>query len=393
MTEDTANAMHGRKSLRVLIAEDEFLVGTLLEESLLERGHLVVKLCSSYRSLEEACRTLHFDVAVLDINLAGKMVFPIAQMLYADRKAFILVTGYGSQSIPESLRRVKIVAKPCSFDLVEKEMLHAYKSCSAAADEASQYPTLTLGDLLYSKCEALQQEAEWVKLVRSVADGDQNALLALYDRACDVVFTLAQRICLDYDAAEEITLNVFADAIQLASAFNEVNETVVAWMMNLTRGHAIPHIQRSTVAKSESGKDVLRPAPALRARLAQRLDADPRLAIPLAWSPGWEDVAPGIECKLLADDPERSRVSMLVRLAPDASYPPHIHAGPEKLHLLDGELWINDTKLVPGDYNCGSPGGRDDRVWSPTGCTCVLVTSSKDILRPGTPERQTSSSA
>src|SRR5258706_9123166 len=91
-------------------------------------------------------------------------------------------------------------------------------------------------------------------------------------------------------------------------------------------------------------------------------------------------VAPGIECKLLATDTERHRVSMLVRLAPGASYPAHTHAGVEELHLLDGELWIDARKLFPGDYNYGAPGAGDERVWSETGCTCVLVTSTKDIL-------------
>jgi anti-sigma factor ChrR (cupin superfamily) len=72
---------------------------------------------------------------------------------------------------------------------------------------------------------------------------------------------------------------------------------------------------------------------------------------------------------------------MLVRLAPGASYPAHTHAGVEELHLLDGELWIDERKLVPGDYNYGAPGACDERVWSETGCTCVLVTSTKDVLR------------
>ena len=57
------------------------------------------------------------------------------------------------------------------------------------------------------------------------------------------------------------------------------------------------------------------------------------------------------------------------------------HAGDEELHLLDGELWIDEHKLFPGDYNYGAPGAGDDRVWSETGCTCVLVTSTKDTLR------------
>src|SRR5258707_11731107 len=62
-------------------------------------------------------------------------------------------------------------------------------------------------------------------------------------------------------------------------------------------------------------------------------------------------------------------VSMLVRLTPGASYPAHTHAGVEELHLLDGELWIDGRKLVPGDYNYGAPGTGDERVWSETGCS------------------------
>jgi anti-sigma factor ChrR (cupin superfamily) len=132
--------------------------------------------------------------------------------------------------------------------------------------------------------------------------------------------------------------------------------------------------------------DVLRPTTSLQERLAHRIAEDtgkaPVPPPPQQWSePEWEQVAPGIECKLLADDAERHRVSMLVRLAPGASYPPHTHAGVEELHLLDGELWINGRRLVPGDYNYGAPGALDESVWSETGCTCVLVTSTEDTLR------------
>jgi hypothetical protein len=34
----------------------------------------------------------------------------------------------------------------------------------------------------------------------------------------------------------------------------------------------------------------------------------------------------------------------------------------------------------PGDYNYGAPGAVDERVWSETGCTCVLITSTKDVM-------------
>ena len=131
--------------------------------------------------------------------------------------------------------------------------------------------------------------------------------------------------------------------------------------------------------------DVLRPPTSLQTRLALRIAEEtgeqPVLPLESQWSePEWKQVAPGIECKLLATDTETHRVSMLVRLAPGASYPPHIHAGVEELYLLDGELWIDERKLFQGDYNYGAPGAGDERVWSETGCTCVLVTSTKDVL-------------
>jgi anti-sigma factor RsiW len=131
--------------------------------------------------------------------------------------------------------------------------------------------------------------------------------------------------------------------------------------------------------------DVLRPTTSLQARLARRIAEETRKepVLPPArqWSePEWEQVAAGIECKLLATDTERDRVSMLVRLAPGARYPAHTHAGGEELYLLDGELWIDEKKLVRGDYNYGAPGAADNRVWSETGCTCLLVTSTKDVL-------------
>lgn len=132
--------------------------------------------------------------------------------------------------------------------------------------------------------------------------------------------------------------------------------------------------------------DVLRPGPSLQRRLAERIAAETGgkavWPVETTWSePGWEDVAPGIQCKLLATDTRRHRISMLVRLAPGGEYPPHTHAGCEELHLLQGELWIDDRKLYPGDYSRAEPGTGDKRVWSETGCTCVLITSTKDVLR------------
>ena len=133
--------------------------------------------------------------------------------------------------------------------------------------------------------------------------------------------------------------------------------------------------------------DVLRPPAPLTERLARRLAAETGTTTivppPSRWhEPEWDEVAPGIFCKLMATDTQRHRISMLVRLLPGVEYPPHTHAGLEELFLLDGELWIDDRKLYPGDYNRAEVGTADARVWSETGCTCVLVTSTQDVLGP-----------
>jgi len=132
--------------------------------------------------------------------------------------------------------------------------------------------------------------------------------------------------------------------------------------------------------------NVLRPRPQLEQRLAARIAAEtggePRAPATPQWKePEWQQVAPGIWCQLLATDDERHTVSMLVRLEPGYSYPAHRHAGREELHLLEGELWIDERKLYPGQYYRAEAGSGDEIVWSGTGCSCVLITSTKDVLR------------
>jgi len=127
--------------------------------------------------------------------------------------------------------------------------------------------------------------------------------------------------------------------------------------------------------------DVLRPSADLWERLSERNGIPLNTPSPAAPSLNWEDAGAGISYQILANDTESHRVSMLVRLAPGAAYPPHTHAGLEELYLLDGELFIDGRKLYPGDYNRGEIGTGDQHVWSETGCTCVLLTSTADILR------------
>ena len=256
----------------------------------------------------------------------------------------------------------------------------------------------TLGGVLYADQEqTLVYERDWVELVQSIARGDQRALYALYDRAHPMVFALAHLITNDREAAETLTVDVFHEVWRQASQYDAANGTVVGWIMNQTRSAALGHLRSkpqteraaSRPRKPRSATTENDPHPklsaALCARLAQRIAAETGW-LPAIWAlrswvePEWKEVAPGISCKLLATDTERDRVSMLVRLAPGGDYPPHRHAGVEELHLLQGELMIDDRKLYAGDYNRAEPGTSDKRVRSATGCMCLLITSTRDEL-------------
>jgi DNA-directed RNA polymerase specialized sigma24 family protein len=256
--------------------------------------------------------------------------------------------------------------------------------------------TATLSDLLFDK--ALPPpipESEWGALVRAIAAGNAEALSTLYDRTHRIVFTLMLRITHEREMADELTLEVFYSVWRRAGTYHPEKGSVIGWILNQARVRAIdrmlaePSSRWPKTRRVEAWADVPidqlpPPAPALWDRLVQRI-AGERGATTLmpepAASPDWQEAGPGIAYKLLARDQERERVSMLVRLAPGAAYPEHTHAGLEELHLLDGELWIDNKNVRPGGYYRAEAGSTDRRVWSETGCTCVLLTSTRDVLR------------
>jgi anti-sigma factor ChrR (cupin superfamily) len=253
-------------------------------------------------------------------------------------------------------------------------------------------PPATLGDVLYADSgKRVVPEQEWVELVRSVAARSQTALQGLYERASRPVFALALRITGDRESAEDVTLDVFHDVWRRAGAYDAANAMVLGWIMNFARIRAREHRgakrAHGTGSLDRIGTEALsQPSPELQRRLAMRINEEMRGATipPQAahWTePDWEEVSPGLHCQILASDAERERVGMLVHLAPGVEYPAHTHAGVEELDLLQGELRIDDKKLQPGDYNRAEAPTGDDRVWSETGCTCVLITSTRDILR------------
>lgn len=101
-----------RPSLRVLVVEDEFLVAIVLEEDLRTFGIDIVGPYSSLEPATEAARKEIYDLAILDINLNGTMVYPLAEELIERGTPLLFLSGYESVHLPERLRTVPRLSKP-----------------------------------------------------------------------------------------------------------------------------------------------------------------------------------------------------------------------------------------------------------------------------------------
>lgn len=98
--------------LRILVVEDEFLLACALEEDLRALGAVVVGPCCNLEQASAASRHEKVDLAVLDINLNGAMVYPLAEELTARGIPFLFLTGYSALDLPVEFRGSPRISKP-----------------------------------------------------------------------------------------------------------------------------------------------------------------------------------------------------------------------------------------------------------------------------------------
>ena len=102
----------------ILIVEDEPLIAMMLEDFLLSQGHEVRGPCKSVAEGLAAVEADDFDLAILDVNLKGESVWPVATALRAKDIPFVLASGGHVEAPPAEFANTPMIEKPYTIDRV-----------------------------------------------------------------------------------------------------------------------------------------------------------------------------------------------------------------------------------------------------------------------------------
>lgn len=119
-----SNPLNG---LRMLVVEDEAMIALLVEDMLSELGCTVVDIAGT---VEQGLKLAgpgkaEIDAAILDVNIGGEKVFPVAEALAEQGVPFVFATGYGSAGLDPRFQDRPVLAKPFHRDALAKSLASA----------------------------------------------------------------------------------------------------------------------------------------------------------------------------------------------------------------------------------------------------------------------------
>jgi CheY-like chemotaxis protein len=118
---------------RILAVEDEPMIAWLLDDMLVSFGCTVVGPADRIEEAMAIIQTQHIDAAVLDVNLRGQMIYPVADALLALGVPFVLTTGYARTRLLEAYRGLPYLLKPYHRLAMRDALLELFQPRAKAA--------------------------------------------------------------------------------------------------------------------------------------------------------------------------------------------------------------------------------------------------------------------
>jgi CheY-like chemotaxis protein len=106
----------------VFLVEDEAMIRMMVVDMLEELGFTVAAETGEINEAVKLAGITEFDVAILDVNVNGKVISPVADVLKARNRPFIFATGYGTQGVPEGYRDRPALQKPFQIESLRQAL-------------------------------------------------------------------------------------------------------------------------------------------------------------------------------------------------------------------------------------------------------------------------------
>jgi DNA-binding response OmpR family regulator len=107
---------------RILVVEDEAMIAMLVEDMVLDFGSEVVGPAAKMDEALRLASTVSLDAAILDVNVGGAVVFPVADVLRSRGVPVIFATGYGAGELPSRFRNDPALSKPFSYEALAEAL-------------------------------------------------------------------------------------------------------------------------------------------------------------------------------------------------------------------------------------------------------------------------------
>jgi CheY-like chemotaxis protein len=112
----------------VFLVEDEVMIRMMVADMLEELGYSVAAETGEIGEAIRLVQCTEFDLAILDVNVNGKVISPVADLITARNRPFIFATGYGSSGLPPEYRDRPALQKPFQIETLARMIDTTLKS-------------------------------------------------------------------------------------------------------------------------------------------------------------------------------------------------------------------------------------------------------------------------